>query len=144
VKDKKAKWRIVNGDGKELWKSSGEVWNKPGFDIEKLIAPEDAHGLQIQYKSGFEWTTLTKVDGKPDWQAPPGAWPECGDSPSVEIVEDCDGNVTVTINAGNTRRTWRVDGKDEKFLDVGQTGEWTAESIDAVVEWFHEGSKQWK
>jgi len=146
VKGTYTKWRIVNGDGKELWKSSGEVWNKPGFDIEKLIAPEDAHGLKIEYKKYGKWTRLDKVTGNGDWQAPPGAWPECGDSPSVEIVEDCDGNVAVTVNAGNTRRTWRVDGNDEekKFLEVGETRVWTADSIDALVEWFHENSKEWK
>src|SRR5690606_26786993 len=116
------------------------------------LGPETAFPVEVSYWSlsnpgGPNWRNApfgsTNWPVIVDWKPAPGAWPKCGDSPSVEIVEDCEGNVTVTVNAGNTRRTWRVDGKDE-ILDVGETGVWTAGSIDALVEWFHENSKEWK
>jgi LPXTG-motif cell wall-anchored protein len=87
---------------------------------------------------GVDWPVFV------DWQPKPGQWPTCGDSPKVEIVEDCDGNVTVTVHAGDTRRTWRVDGVDEKFLDIDEYHTWDAASLDALVEWWHEGTKEWK
>jgi LPXTG-motif cell wall-anchored protein len=115
-----------------------------GQSYEQFI-PSDAGEIRVKvrYKASKHSGWKTLLDKKWTWKNP--GWPgENCESPKVEIVEDCDGNVTVTIHAGDTRRTWRVDGDNEKFLDFGEHHTWDAESLDAVVEWWHEGSQEWK
>ena len=59
----------------------------------------------------------------------------------TDIIGACDGSATVTIYAGDTRRTWRVDGGDKFWLDYFESNS-VKGTIDSVIEWWHNGKWQ--
>lgn len=57
---------------------------------------------------------------------------------SAVVTQACDETAEVTVNAGNTNRNWRVDGV-EHWLSFGESYTWSGSTIDAVIEWYHQG-----
>lgn len=156
-------FRVLDANGDLVWPEGVDVseygpdnlaagWVSHGSYKSLWLGPDTAFPVEVSYWSpsnpggpGWRSEPYAGVDWpvSVDWEPAPGKWPRCGDSPAVRIIEDCDGNVTVTIDAGDTRRTWRVDGV-EKFLDVDESETFPATSPEVIVEWWHAKSEAWK
>jgi LPXTG-motif cell wall-anchored protein len=143
-------WRIVaNGEVLHGSEHPSSLWIGPETipSFSTFIPAAEAKGVKVEWwrSSTNKWAT-DEVDTvypengpkKHDWTNP--GWPGEGcESPKVEVFKDCDGNVTVTIHAGDTRRTWKVEGV-EKFIDFGGSETFDASAKDVVIKWKHRGT----